>query len=50
VQGLGAQSINWWPLIGKLNMLRYLSYEHFRKTIFECMNLVGGLVSPDELS
>ena len=48
--GLGANSINWWPLIGKLAMLRYLSYEHFRKNIFECINLVGGLEIPDELS
>ena len=50
VQGLGAQTINWWPLMGKLYMLRYLSYEHFRKTIFECMNLIGDLSIPDELS
>lgn len=48
--GLGANSINWWPLIGKINMLKYLSYEYFRKTIFECMNLVGGLDMPNELS
>ena len=41
--GLGANAINWWPLIGKLSMLRFLSYEYFRKTIFECMNLVGRL-------
>ena len=50
LQGLGANSINWWPLIGKLNLLPYLSYEYFRKTIFECMNLIGGLDMPDELS
>ena len=50
VHGLGANSINWWPLIGKLNELRFLSYEHFRKTIFECMNLIGTLEIPDELS
>lgn len=48
--GLGANAINWWPLIGKLSMLRFLSYEYFRKTIFECMNLVGRLEQPDELS
>ena len=48
--GLGANSINWWPLIGKVNMLKYMSYEYFRKTIFECINLVGGLDIPDELS
>ena len=44
--GFGANSINWWSLIGKLNLLRYLSYEYFRKTIFECMNLIGGLDCP----
>jgi hypothetical protein len=49
LDGLGANSINWWPLLGKLKSLRYLSYEYFRKTIFECMNLVGGLDTPDEL-
>lgn len=37
------QTINYWALIGKLHSLRYLSYEYFRKTIFECMNLVGGV-------
>ena len=26
LQGLGANSINWWPLMGKLNLLPYLSY------------------------
>ena len=49
LKGLGADSINWWPLMGKLCSLRYLSYDYFRKTVFECMNLVGGLDSPDEL-
>ena len=37
------QSINYWCLLGKLQSLRFLSYEYFRKTIFECMNLVGDL-------
>jgi len=50
LRGLGANSINWWPLMGKLGVLRYLSYEYFRKTIFECMNLIGKLEIPDELS
>ena len=49
LRGLGANSINWWPLMGKLNALKYMSYEYFRKTIFECINLVGGLDIPDEL-
>ncbi len=50
LMGLGANSINWWPLLGKMALLRYLSYEYFRKNIFECINLVGGLEVPDELS
>lgn len=43
LQGLSSNGINYWALIGKLNALRYLSYEYFRKTVFECMNLIGGL-------
>ena len=50
LEGLGAQSINWWPLMGKLKILKYLSYEYYRKTIFECINLVSGLDKPYELS
>lgn len=50
LKGLGSNSINWWPLIGKLSSLRYLSYDYFRKTVFECMNLVGGLEAPDDVS
>ena len=50
LRGLGSNSINWWPLIGKLSSLRYLSYDYFRKTVFECMNLVGGLEVPDDVS
>ena len=50
LKGLGSNSINWWPLIGKLSSLRYLSYDYFRKTVFECMNLVGGLEVPDDVS
>ena len=47
LHGLGAESINYWPLLGKLNSLRFLSYEYFRKTVFECMNLIGGLERPE---
>ena len=50
LKGLGANSINYWPLLGKLSSLKYLSYDYFRKTIFECMNLVGDLEVPNELS
>lgn len=38
-----SQSINYWTLLAKLNSLRFLSYDYFRKTIFECINLVNGL-------
>lgn len=34
-------SINYLILMNKLSLMRYLSYEYFRKNIFECMNLVG---------
>lgn len=50
VQGLGANSINWWALMGKLSQLKYLSYDYFRRTIFECMNLVSNLDTPDGIS
>lgn len=49
LHGLGANSINYWALIGKLQALNYLSYEYFRKTVFECMNLINGLEFLDEL-
>ena len=37
------KTINYWPLIGKLSELKYLDYKYFRKTIFECINLVKEL-------
>ena len=43
-----SDSINYWALMGKLHSLRFLSYEYFRKTVFECINLVRGLVINDE--
>ena len=36
-------SINYLMLMHKIQMLKFLSYEYFRKTIFECMNLVENL-------
>ena len=48
LHGIGASSINYWPLMGKLSSLRFLSYDYFRETIFECMNLVSGLEVTDE--
>lgn len=35
------QTINYLTLIHKVSSLRYLSYEYFRKTIFDCMNLLS---------
>ena len=42
-------SINSWALIGKLCSLKFLSYEFFRKTVFECINLVRGLVYNEKM-
>lgn len=35
------QTINYLILMHKINTLRYLKYEYFRKTIFDCMNLIS---------
>lgn len=35
------RTINYYTLYFKLSSLRYLKYEYFRKTIFDCINLVG---------
>ena len=37
------KTINYYSLIYKLASLKYLDYEYFRKTIFECMNLIDSL-------
>lgn len=37
------KTINYYTLIGKLSALKYLNYDFFRRTIFECMNLVNEL-------
>lgn len=34
------KTINYYILYYKLSSLRYLRHKYFRKTIFECMNLV----------
>lgn len=41
-------SINYQTLMFKLLSLRYLSFHYFRKTIFECMNLINGLSREEE--
>ena len=48
--GLGPNSINYWALMGKIQALRFLSYDAFRCTVFESINLVGGLDKNDALS
>ena len=35
------RTINFYTLSFKLNSLRYLKYDYFRKTIFDCMSLVS---------
>ena len=44
------RTIDYYSLYHKLSSCRHLSYKYFRKTIFDCINLVGGLEMPDELS
>jgi hypothetical protein len=36
-----SKTINYYVLYAKLSSLRYLRYEYFRTTIFDCMNLLG---------
>jgi hypothetical protein len=36
-----AQTINYISLYYKISSLRYLSYNYFRKTIFDCMSLLS---------
>ena len=36
-----SRGINYYTLYSKLSSLRFLKYEYFRTTIFECMNLLG---------
>lgn len=45
VIGLQSQldSIDYWRFLGKVQSLRVLDYDFFRKTIFECMNMVSHL-------
>ena len=36
-----SKTINYYILFYKLSSLRYLRYEYFRSTIFDCMDLVS---------
>ena len=35
------RTINYYRLYTKVSSLRYLSYEYFRKTVFDCMSLLS---------
>jgi hypothetical protein len=35
------KTINYYILYFKLSSLRYLKYDYFRSTVFDCMNLLG---------
>lgn len=35
------KTINYYSIFYKLSSLRFLSYEYFRTTIFDCMSLIG---------
>ena len=35
------KTINYYILFHKLSTLRYLKYEYFRTTVFDCMNFLG---------
>lgn len=37
------RGINYYSLYHKIAALRYLEYDYFRKTIFECMNILSGM-------
>lgn len=42
------KTINYYMLFYKISSLKYLDYEYFRKTIFECMRLVECLRGGEE--
>ena len=43
-----SKTINYYILFYKVSSLKYLDYPYFRKTIFECMNLVDTLEKPGD--
>lgn len=43
-----SKTINYYMLFYKVSSLKYLDYVYFRKTIFECMNLVDSLEGPGD--
>lgn len=43
------QSIHYYTLCAKIQSLKYLRYSYFRKTIFDCMNLIDGIYRNGDL-
>lgn len=43
------KTINYYRLVYKTSSLKFLRYEYFRKTIFECMNLITKVDDMDGL-
>ena len=37
------KTINYYMLFYKISSLRFLEYDYFRKTVFECMRLIDAL-------
>ena len=42
-------SISYYTLCAKIKSLKYLRYSYFRKTIFDCMNLIDGIYRTGDL-
>lgn len=42
-------SIHYYTLCAKIQSLKYLKYSYFRKTIFDCMNLIDGIYRTGDL-
>lgn len=42
-------SIHYYTLCAKIKSLKYLRYSYFRKTIFDCMNLIDGIYRDGDL-
>lgn len=44
------KTINYYILFYKISSLRFLEYDYFRKTVFECMHLIDNLDSGGEIN
>lgn len=42
------RTINFYVLYYRLSSLRYLSYDYFRKVVFDCMSLVSSIHKKEE--